>query len=634
MRRPLLSIAHRAALLAASVALLALGAAPAAQAGFFAGDPIDGPSADIRALGDVDLARDGTGALTYVKHVDGVDRVFAARFVDGAFQAAEPLDTALPGPSSQPVVGAADAGRLVVVFVSAGTVYGVVRPSGGTWSAPTPLGAGVDPAVDLSINGTAFASFTADGDVRVARLDRRTNAWTLLPEPADVDPAKAAGVGDDRSRVAVSADGVGVVTWGEGGHVYARKMFGTGLSNAPQDLTPADFGGRVPTVSDLPELDAEDDSSYAWVAFRQTFADGGTRILARRQRGTSFDPPVAVDEAGGEPTGGPRIDLNGRGVAVVTTRGVQSGQPMWAVTDRDLFGTGGRLFVPSAISAPAVVPAIGENDDGLIGAVLGSSPGIPIDALPPAAVGAVGEPAYVRVRTIEDRKLGPELTLSRAELGPVVPELGFDVAADRASGAVVAWIQGTGADRRLVAGYLDRPPGFFAGYTTQRCCAGALPRLTWQASLNIWGPVRYVVTVDGKPVGETADTALTLKVPIAAGRHRWQVVAFDARGQSKRSRTRTLQVDALAPRLSVGYKRKKRVVTLSLRARDLGGGHRASGVRSIVVAWGDTSQGVGATAASLRTSHRYRGGGSYPLRITATDRAGNKRTSLKTLRIR
>ena len=135
-------------------------------------------------------------------------------------------------------------------------------------------------------------------------------------------------------------------------------------------------------------------------------------------------------------------------------------------------------------------------------------------------------------------------------------------------------------------------------------------------------------------MGETADTQLALTVPLAAGRHKWQVVAFDARGQTKRTRTRTLQIDALAPQLSIGYKRKKRLVTLSLRARDLSGGHRASGVRSIVVAWGDRSQGVGATTTSLRTSHRYRGGGSYPLRITATDRAGNKRTSLKTLRIR
>ena len=607
MRRPLLLTLLLAALAAASPA-------SPAQAGFFAGDPIDGPSADLRALGDLDLARDGTGVLTYVKRADGADHVFAARFEGGVFQAAERLDGPLVTASAQPVAAASDQGRLVVVFVSGAVVYGVVRPSGAGWSAPTPLGAGSDPAVDLSINGTAYASFTSAGDVRVARLDRRSNVWGLLDQAADVDPARTAGVGANRSRLAVSADGVGVVTWGEAGHVYARKMFGSRLSDAPQDLSPAVFEDRVAVASDLPDVDAEDDSSYAWVVFRQRFADGGTRILARRQRGTGFDPPVAVDEPAGEPVGAPRIDLTGRGVAVAVTTGTQSGQPMLAVTDRDLFGAGGRLFVPSVV-APAVVPAIAENNDGLIGAVLA----------------AAGETPYVRVRTIEDVKLGPERTLSRPELGPVVPELGFDVATDRASGAIVAWVQGGAEDRRIVAGYLDRPPGFFAGYTSQRCCQPALARLSWQPAFNLWGPVRYVVTVDGKPVGETVETSLVLTTPLAAGTHRWQVHAFDARGQSKRARTRIVRVDARAPSLAVRYKRKRRVVTLSVRARDVGvPGRTRTGVRSVVVSWGDRTKGAGGTS-SVRASHRYRRRGSYPLQITATDRAGNQRTSLRTV---
>jgi hypothetical protein len=394
-------------------------------------------------------------------------------------------------------------------------------------------------------------------------------------------------------------------------------MFGTGLSSAPQDLTPPAFEDRVALASDVPEVDAEDDSSYAWVVFRQRFADGGTRILARRQRGTGFDPPVAVDEPAGEPVGPPRIDLTGRGVAVAVTTGSQTGQPMVSITDRDLFGVGGRQFVPSVV-APAVVPAIAENNDGLIGAVLAGA----------------GEAPYVRVRTIEDSKLGPERTLSRPELGPVDPELGFDVSADRASGAIVAWVQGGAADRALVAGYLDRPPGFFAGYTSQRCCQPALARLSWQPAFNLWGPLRYVVTVDGQPVGETADTTLTLTAPLAAGTHRWQVHAFDARGQSKRSRSRTVRIDAGAPSLVVGYKRKRRVVTLRVRARDVGTpGRTATGVGSVVISWGDRTPGARGTS-SVRASHRYRGGGSYPLQITATDRAGNQRTSLRTVRIR
>ncbi|HEV2815401.1 MAG TPA: hypothetical protein VGW10_19245, partial [Solirubrobacteraceae bacterium] len=411
--------------LAALTSIFAAALAAPAHAAFFPGEAVDGPNPEIRSLGDLDLARDSTGALAFVRRVEGVDRVFVSRFESGSFQPAERLDAALPAASSQPVVGASDAGRLVVVFVNGGVVHGIVRPAGGAWSAPVALAAGTDPAVDLSINGTAYASFTSNGDVRIARLDRRTNAWGLIEQPADVDPARAAGTGGGRSRVAISADGIGVVTWGEGGHVYARKMFGGALSNAPQDLTPPDFEGRVPVLSDLPDIDAEDDSSYAWVVFRQLFSDGGSRILARRQRGTSFDPPVAVDERSGEAVGAPRIDLNGRGVGVAMTTGAVGGQPMWSMTERDQFGPGARLFVPSA-AAPAVMPAISENNSGALAAVLG----------------APGEPPYVRVKTIEDAKAGAEQVLSRPELGAVVPELGFDVAADRASGVVIAWVQG------------------------------------------------------------------------------------------------------------------------------------------------------------------------------------------------
>lgn len=595
--------------------LAALLAATPAQAAFFPGDAVDGPNPEIRSLGDLDLARDGTGGLAYVRRVDGADHVFVARFESGSFKPAERVDAGLPTESSRPVVGASDAGRLVVVFVSGGVVHGVVRVAGGPWTAPVPLGIGTEPSVDLSINGTAYATFTSGGDVRVARLDRRTNAWEVLAQPADVDPARLAGTGGGRSRVAISADGIGVVTWGEGGHVYARKMFASKLSDAPQDLTPADFEGRVPVLSDLPDIDAEDDSSYAWVVFRQQFGDGGSRILARRQRGTSFDPPVAIDDATGEAVGAPRIDINGRGVGVGMTTGAVTGQPIWSLLQRDAFGPGARLFAPS-VAAPAVMPSMSENNAGLLAAVLSADGGAP----------------YVRVRTIDDDAPSIEQVLSRPELGAVVPELGFDVAADRASGVVVAWVQGGAEDRRIVAGYLDRPPGNFSGYTSQRCCQPAQPRFSWQAAFDLWGPVRYVVTVDGKPVGETTATVFTPPAPISGPTHTWQVLAVDARGQVKRSRSRHLRIDDLAPLLSVGYKRRGRVVTLGIRARDPDpSGHRASGVRSLVVSWGDRTRGAHATRR-IRAVHRY-GRGSFPLEIVATDRAGNRRIERRTVRV-
>ena len=608
---------RRLLLLTSLLAAHAVLAAAPARAAFFLGDAIDGPSADVRALGDLDLARDGSGALAYVKRADGVDHIFVTRFEDGVFKPAERIDAALPAASSQPVVGASDAGRLVVVFVSGGVVHGVVRTAGGPWAAPVALGVGSDPAVDLSINGTAYATFTAGGDVRVARLDRRTNTWGVIEQPADVDPARAAGIGGGRPRVAISADGIGVVTWGEAGRVYARKMFGGALSTSPQELTPTDFEGRVPVLSDLPEIDAEDDSSYAWVVFRQSFADGGTRILARRQRGTTFDPAVAIDENSGEPVGPPKIDISGRGVGMGMTTGATSGQPMWSMLERDKFGPGARLFGPS-VAAPAVMPAISENNSGLMAAVLAGP----------------GEPPYVRVRSVEDDKAAVEQVLSRPELGAVVPELGFDVAADRASGVVVAWVQGGPDDRKIVAGYLDRPPGFFAGYTSQRCCQSPLPRLTWQPSFGLWGAMRYIVTIDGAVVGETAATSFTPAAPITGPNHKWQVHAVDVRGQVRRMRARSLRIDDLLPLVSVGYKRSGRVVSLSIRARDPDQpGHHRSGLRSVVVSWGDRSKGVRGTTTRLRTRHRYRAGGAFPLTITGRDKAGNERVVSRTVRI-
>ena len=608
MRRlPILALTF-AALLAAVVASPAHGA-------FFLGDPLDGPGPHVKALGDLDLARDGTGALAWVREIDGVDHIVVSRFEGGRFQPLERIDTTLPGPSSQPMVGAADNGRLAIVFVNAGTVYGIVRPSGQPFSAPTPFGPGRDPSVDLSINGTAFASFTSNGDVRLARLDRRSNLWIGLEQPVDIDPARAAGVGTGRSKVAISADGVGVVTWGEAGHVFARKMFNTHVSNAPQDLTPADFGGRVPTISDMPDIDAEDDSSYAWVVFRQAFADGGTRILARRQRGTGFEPPVAVD-TGDEPVRDPRIDLNGRGQGLATMAGGSSGQPMTAMIDRvDKFGLGVRLLAPSVVG-PAAVPSMSENNSSFVGAIL-----------------SAGGPPFIGVRAYDSDKRGTDSTLSRPELGPVDATRGFDVASDRGGGAVFAWVQGEEADRKIVAGYFHRPPGTFSGYTGSRCCRGPLPTLTWSPPFGIWGPLRFEVLVDGVLVGQSSVPRFTPPQPLPQGRHTWQVRAIDIRGQVTRSRTRNLRIDATPPLLSIGYKRKKRVVTVGVRGRDdTRFGVYASGIARVAVSWGDRTPVV-TSRFGLRTTHRYRRGGTYELRIVARDKAGNERVDVRTVRM-
>ncbi|MDP9347230.1 MAG: hypothetical protein M3P44_16260, partial [Actinomycetota bacterium] len=68
--------------------------APAgAQSGtYFPGEPVDGPSADVQTLGDLRVARDGTGAMAWVRKDGGVDHVFVSRLVGGAFLAPERVD--------------------------------------------------------------------------------------------------------------------------------------------------------------------------------------------------------------------------------------------------------------------------------------------------------------------------------------------------------------------------------------------------------------------------------------------------------------------------------------------------------------------------------------------------------------
>lgn len=590
--------------------LCACASTSTAQAAFFAGDPVD----DARSVGGIDLARDGTGGVAYVKAVGGIGHVFVARFSGGAFQRPERVDGPFGGPSSQPVIAAAAGGRLAVAFVNGGVVHGVVRPAGRGFSGPVALGAGSSPAIDMSAHGAALASFTSKtGDVRVAHLDRTTNGWSTLTQVADIAAGNAAGAGNGRSKIAISADGVGVVTWGEAGHVYARKVFASGLSTTPQDLTPASVGGQASTLSELPDIDAPDDSSYAWVVFRQVLSGGGARILARRQRGTQFDPAVGIDAGGEASTTRPRIAITPTGIGLAAMSGAGSRQPMAAtINQADAFSAGARILSPSVVpSTPAV--AIADNASGLVAAVIGGA----------------GQAPFVRVRPYFAGQPQPELNLSRPGLGAVAPGMGLEAAADRVDGVVVAWIQGG----KLVAGYRDRRPGRFAASTRRRCCVAAHARLRWHRSFDLWGPIRYEVYVDGKLAGTTTATSLKLARALRGIRHRWQVRGVDVRGQFKRTRRRKLTVDDLRPRQRVLYGRAGRRVSLIVRGRDRRrSGHRTSGIGRTVISWGD-GHSTSRRGRKVRARHRYRRSGRFALRIRTRDKAGNETVRRRRVRI-
>ena len=265
---------------------------------------LDGPSSDIVALSGFSVARDGTGALVYLKAVDGTPHVFVSRLVGGVFTAPEQVDTGLSGGSSQPVVAAGNGGIVLIGFVNAGELYVVDRAGPRSpASAPIPLtGGGVtNPSISMSNFGKAYMSFTAPGDgghdIRVAYY--AFGIWALEPTALDADPADDAGAGTARSAVTTAGDGTAIVAWGEAGHVYTRRIRATSPSVAFEQADVPSIGGWSEVSADLPAVASGGDSSYAAVSFRETVAQRCQAAVTRA------DAPAPQFDHGG-PEGGRR----------------------------------------------------------------------------------------------------------------------------------------------------------------------------------------------------------------------------------------------------------------------------------------------------------------------------------------
>jgi hypothetical protein len=518
--------------LAATIALCSALAAPAAaRAGVFPGEVIDGPSADIVRVGDVDLARDGTGAVVYLRRDAGVQHVYVSRLVDGAWQPPERVDAGLNDAASGPAVAASDGGRLAIAFVSGGTLYSVVRPAGnGGLPAPQPLfSPATTPAIDMSINGAAYIVYTSGSSVRAARLDRTATAFTEMGAVLDLDQGQPAG--DTPSRkpdVAVAADGTGVATWGERGadgrnHVIARRLYNASVSAAPLDLTVGAFEGHTAGDADSPDVDIEDDSSFAWIAFRQTL-DGTPRAVARRLVGSALTDPTLIDPFGfpaGEGVDAPAIDMNGTGGGLAASAAAGSHQVYVAPLEDDAFGKGAtRVDSWANTVAPRAITGTAQSGAGF--------------ATWLQALGT--DPVGLRVRQYDTKAgWGPEAALTKPDFGPVDVTAGYDAAVDRVNDAAAVVVQGTGAERRLVAGMVDREPGAFVTFTTSK--VRRFQGLRWSPSFDLWGSPTYTVLVDDKPLGTTQATSYAPKQGVPDGIHRWRVVATDhghaaaARGQ-------------------------------------------------------------------------------------------------------
>jgi hypothetical protein len=583
-------------------AALVLGPAAGARASWNVSQALDGPNADVVGIGSVDLARDGTGAVAYLRRDGGVTHVFVSRLFGGVWQSPVRVDPGL-GEATEAKVSVGDGNRIAVAWIAGGSVFAAstaVSATPAPFTAPVQIGGpgahSVD--VDLGVNDAAYAVWEQAGDVRAARLQDAT--WTPLGAPLDINAANPAGTGAGRPRVAVSAEGYAVATWGETSdrpRVFARRLTGLNLSAYPQQVS-QDADG---STADSPDIDIEEDGSFAWVVYRQDTA-GGSRSFARRLVGSQFEPMSPID--GGIPSVEPRIDMNGRGAGEAVAQATDN-SIVGSLLDRDVFET---AYVLGASTTPSK-PEVAATDRGNL-----------------AVAWRSGSDAVGGVKPYREPLAGA-VTISNPAYGPV-NDPGVFIGGDRVGDFAVAMVQGTAGAKALTIAVFDDPPTSPYIGTAEAYKRKTRPELKWRPGTDLWGEQTYRVFMDGVQIGQTKASSLVPATPLSTGRHKWYVEAVDLRGQTARSRERTMKLDATAPTLSVRVDGKRvRGQTLKIRvtAKDRGG----SGFDHTTIDFGDHS----ATTRSRKVTHRYRAG-KFTLKVAAVDKAGNVTRKEVKLRIR
>jgi hypothetical protein len=618
-------------------AMLALSAAPAAAQPPVPGTPtaIDGPTDAIvspSGLG-VSIARDGTGGLVYLKATGGTPHVFVSRLVGGAFQSPVQVDLGLGGSSSQPVIAAGNDGLLLIGFINSGQLYVVDGNAAGQFAAPLALASGAEnPAISITNFGKAYIAFAvADGgghDVRTAYY--YNGSWALEGPPLNaVSPADNAGTGTGRPDVAAAGDGIAIVVWGEDGHIYSRKVWGTNPSVADEQADAPPAGCSESSAND-PVAGAGGTSSYAPVAFHAVLNCGGPqeqRVLVNRLHGSVYD---GVAEADGlspsSPDGAedPQMAVAEYGQGWVTAASTLSGNLMGASLGNNGAFTGGVTQVNSLPGSTPLLatPAIAGLHANLIAwqQEPGSGPG-----------------GDIRYRFAPDgTTLGPETVVSSPTGGPTDATFGgptdatdgLAAAGDTSGDVAIAWLQGSPGAMQVMVNQLFEPPGGFSASKALAYSRTTQPVLAWTRPRG-WGPMKYTLSVDAAQVGQTYANSSQVPAPLSNGPHGWQVTATNPAGQQSRAPAATVFVDTVAPHAGVKLLGRARPgsrlrVRISYRDRPPAGqpGYDASGVATVLVRWGD------GTVVRLRPgthllTHLYRHGGRFRITLAVRDRAGN-----------
>lgn len=647
--------ARRATVLASLVAALGcldMSARPAAAA-ISRPATIDGPSASVIDLGGVAMAADGSAGVVYRKRVEGRAHIFAARFDGRAWGAAQRIDVGQSFDSSWPQIAAGEGGRLLVTWVQEfGT--GVDRmfsaslgPGAASFQAPIPVDLNVGeatatfPSLAMNAVGTAYLAYrvvystsqsnsalpsgTADADVRVART---TGAlWHVIGQPIDRNPAAPVALPNavNSPRIGVDRNGNALVAWQEPGdegydRIWARRVFGLSLGNVLQ-VSPSRLGpGALQSGADAFSL-AVAGFGEAAVAFRQRATAAAGLALPRIFTNTI---PEAFSETAAD-FAGARIADGAPGAGP----GGALGPPSVSVTPLGKLLVGyGAGFASFAASGDDEAPGPAERLDEGASAVAGdpvvqlSEDGAAASAWKVLRGGSAGI-------GVQEKRADGVLSkdLLSAPAGGVVADV-------RSGGsglgdAALAFLQGSGSQAQIATAIVDAPPQQFDVLAPTGFTRSSKIKITWEPAEHAIGGVRYAVAVDDESVKEDVQgTQATLRRgDIANGVSTVVVTATDDAGQPTEGVPVEVKVDRRKPRVT--FKRRGRLLIVSVSDGRRG---QSSGVRAraTTISFG---QGKRVRAKRRSVRHRYTRAGVFRVTVKTRDRAGNRRTVRRRVRV-
>ncbi len=322
--------ARRTALAAALITtVMAWAAAVPAHAQFTTAAPqsLAGGLAQV-TLGGLAVARDGSGGLVYTATTGGVSHVYLARLLGGVFQSPVQLDTGALASATQPVITADNGGQLLVAFISGGNLYAADTLSANqAVSSPTELASGAsNPAISMNLSGDgylAYADTSATGDdVDVQYFDGST--WSpASPEAMNNTAGDVAGTGSGAPSVVAATDGVGIVAWGEGGHIYSRRVWGNQTSVEVEQDDVSSYNGLSELSATSPDISSGGDSTYPDIVFTETFQSGSgtqTRAMLTRLIAENTEPARAIDGVSSAAQNGlqPQVAMSEFGRGLIT----------------------------------------------------------------------------------------------------------------------------------------------------------------------------------------------------------------------------------------------------------------------------------------------------------------------------